>query len=208
MKLLHVDSSILGSESVSRQLSGAITERLRTEYPGLQVTYRDLAASPIPHLSGPFLMAQTIQPGLRSSDLRHDLVQSEAALEEFLAADIVVIGAPMYNFTISSQLKAWIDRLAIVGRTFRYTESGSEGLAGGKRVIVASSRGGLYSPGAPQAAADHQEPYLETLFGFFGISKLEFVRAEGVKVSPEMKATAIQDAIHYIQSELPVLEMA
>lgn len=108
----------------------------------------------------------------------------------------------MYNFTVSSQLKAWIDRLAVAGKTFRYTAAGSEGLAGGKKVIVVSTRGGDYAPGTPGAAADFQEPYLRTLFGFFGITDIDYVRADGVAISPERRAQAIADAERRIAERL------
>ncbi len=193
MKLLHVDSSILGPFSVSRQLSAEIVAKLRQDRPDLKVRYRDLAAVPVPPLSGAYLAAQ--QPGAPppSADVQQDIALGGELLNEFLGADIVVIGAPMYNFTISSQLKAWIDRLLIAGKTFRYTEKGVEGLAGGRRVIVASSRGGIYSEGAA-AAVEHQETYLRSVFGFIGIADIEIVRAEGVAVGPGERAAAIKAA--------------
>lgn len=194
MKLLHIDSGILGDYSVSRRLTAALVQRLKTEHPGLEVTYRDLAADPIAHLSGAYLSAQSVDPSQHGADLQKDLAAGGRALEEFLAADIVVVGAPMYNFAIPSQLKAWLDRVAVSGKTFRYTEKGPEGLAGAKKVIVASSRGGIYSAGSPAAALDHQENYLRTIFGFFGVTDLEFVRAEGVNISPEKKQEAIAAA--------------
>ena len=122
------------------------------------------------------------------------------ALDEFLAADIVVIGAPMYNFTIPSQLKAWIDRILIAGKTFRYSEAGPVGLAGGKRVIIASSRGGLYAPGVPLEANDFQEPYLRAVFAFIGIEDVEIVRAEGLALGPEQRDAAVQAALASVPS--------
>ena len=119
---------------------------------------------------------------------------SAKVLDEFLAADIVVVGAPIYNFGVPSQLKAWIDRLLVAGKTFRHSESGVEGLASGKRVIIASSRGGIYSEGAPAASAEHQETYLRSVFAFIGIPDIEIVRAEGVAIGPEPKAAAIAAA--------------
>ena len=198
MKLLHIDSSILGSFSVSRQLSADIVARLRQATPDLEINYRDLAREPLPHLSGSHIAAQ--QPGSPppSPDVQADLTLGGKLLEEFIAADIVVLGAPMYNFGISSQLKAWIDRVVIAGRTFRYSAKGPEGLAGGKRVIVASSRGGVFSEGAPAAALDHQESYLQAVFGFIGIPDIEIVRAEGLAVGPELKVRAIKAAEDYI----------
>lgn len=194
MKLLHVDSSILGDQSVSRRLTRSIVADWRRRVPGLEVTQRDLAARPVPHLSGALLGAAQADAEALSPEMRDDLAMGSAALEEFLAADIVVIGAPMYNFTVPSQLKAWIDRLAVAGKTFRYTATGPEGLAGGKKVIVASTRGNLYGPGTANAAIDFQEPYLRALFAFFGITDVEFVRAEGLALSPESKEQAVTAA--------------
>jgi FMN-dependent NADH-azoreductase len=187
MKLLHVDASVLGPNSVSRQVSAAAVERLKAQTPGLEVIRRDLAVQPLPHLTGEHLA------GLPS--VRDELAAGQAALEEFLAADIVVIGAPMYNFTIPTQLKAWIDRILIAGKTFRYGANGAEGLAGDKRVIIAISRGGFYGPGAPAEAAEHLETYLRTVFGFIGVTDVEFIVAEGIQVGPEHRVKAIEGAL-------------
>jgi FMN-dependent NADH-azoreductase len=193
MKLLHIDSSILGNNSVSRILSADIVAAELARHPGLEVTYRDLGAEPIGHLTGAHLAAaQGVVP--ETPALRDDLAAGQAALAEFLAADIVVIGAPMYNFGISTQLKAWIDRLAVAGQTFRYTANGPVGLAGGKTVIVASARGGLYGAGMPAAPHDHQETYLRSVFGFFGISDVVFIRAEGIAMGSDQRASAIDGA--------------
>jgi FMN-dependent NADH-azoreductase len=184
MKLLHIDASILGDHSVSRQVSTAIATRLRETTPGLEVTYRDLAAAPLSHLSPAHLAGKS-----------EDAAEGNQALEEFLASDIIVIGAPMYNFTIPSQLKAWIDRILATGKTFQYGANGAEGLCGGKRVIVALSRGGFYAPGTPTAAAEHLETYLRTVFGFIGITDLEFVAADGVQMGPDHRNRAIDGAL-------------
>jgi FMN-dependent NADH-azoreductase len=187
MKLLHIDSSALGGYSVSRQLSADIVAELKRQTPDVEISYLDLAAEPLAHWTPAVADASTAEATL-----------GNALVEEFLAADIVVIGAPMYNFGISSQLKAWIDRVAVAGKTFRYTENGVEGLAKGKQVIIASSRGGLYVEG-PFAAFDHQETYLRAVFGFIGVNDLTFVRAEGVAISPENKEQALKSA----QSSIP-----
>ncbi len=193
MKLLHIDSSILGGASVSRQLSADIVAAERKRSPQLSVVYRDLAAAPLMHLSGAHLAAA--QPGQveQAEPLRHDLLQGQAALAEFLDAEVIVIGAPMYNFTIPSQLKAWIDRLAVAGKTFRYGEKGPEGLVGGKKVIIASTRGGMYGADTGLAFLDHQETYLRVIFQFFGITDITFIRAEGVAMS-EQRGKAIAAA--------------
>jgi FMN-dependent NADH-azoreductase len=188
MKLLHIDSSALGAQSVSRELSAAIVARFTAGTERAEVHYRDLAERPLPHWA----------PG---ADERAAAFDREL-LAEFLAADVVVLGAPMYNFAIASQLKAWIDRIAVAGATFRYTENGPEGLVAGKRVIVAISRGGVYPP---QAAMDFQEPYLRAVFSFLGITDLEFVRAEGLNLGAEPKREALLAAHAAIgQLEMPL----
>lgn len=194
MKLLHIDASILGGNSVSRQLSAAVVERLRKTTPDLAVTYRDLNATPLSHLSGEHLAAaHGATPETQA--VRDDIAASTAALDEFLAADVVVVGAPMYNFTIPSQLKAWIDRILVAGKTFKYSEKGVEGLAGGKRVIVAIARGGFYGAGAPAAAGEHLETYLRWVFGFIGITTPEFIAADGIQISPEQREKAVAEGL-------------
>ena len=193
MKLLHVDASVLGPNSVSRQVSAAVVERLQAATPGLEIVRRDLATAPLSHLSGEHLAAANGAGG--SEAIQSEVAAGQAALEEFLGADIVVIGAPMYNFTIPTQLKAWIDRILIAGKTFRYGANGPEGLAGDKRVIIAISRGGFYGPGAPAEAAEHLETYLRTVFGFIGVTDLEFIAADGVQVGPENRERALKSAL-------------
>jgi FMN-dependent NADH-azoreductase len=194
MNILHIDSGILGDHSVSRRLTASIVARIKAERPGDTVTYRDLAADPLAHLNGSHLMAASANPEGLDATLVSELDAARASLAEFLAADVIVVGAPMYNFTIPSQLKTWIDRILVAGTTFRYTESGVEGLAKGKKVIVASTRGGHYSGASPVSAMDHQETYLSTVFGFIGITDVEFVRAEGLAISPDAKEAAIAGA--------------
>jgi FMN-dependent NADH-azoreductase len=195
MKLLHVDSSPLGGNSVSRQLTASITEAWRRAVPGLEVVTRDLAASPPDHLTGELMQVVKFRDldGLNDRQ-KAELALTDALVDEFLAADIVVIGAPMYNFSIPTQLKAWIDRIAQAGRTFRYTEKGPEGLAGGRKVVIASSRGGIYAGTAAEGAMDHQEAFLRAFLGFVGVTDVEVVRAEGVAMGPEARAKALEDA--------------
>ncbi len=203
MNLLHVDSSILGGNSVSRQLSAAVIAHLAAIIPDLSVQREDLAANPLQHLSSAHLAAaQGTTP--ESAPLEADLAHGQGALEAFLAADIVVVGVPMYNFSIPSQLKAWIDRLSVAGKTFRYSEKGPEGLAGGKKLIIVSSRGGFYGEGTPAAGFDHQESYLRAVFGFFGVSDLTVIRAEGINIGPEQRARAIDAALAEVGVLTPV----
>jgi FMN-dependent NADH-azoreductase len=194
MKLLHIDSSVLGPHSVSRQVSAAIVDRLRLETPNLAITYRDLSSTPLAHLSGSHLAAAQGAPA--EAALAQDLAAGQAVLEEFLAADIVVLGAPMYNFTIPSQLKAWIDRIVVAGKTFKYGALGPEGLAGNKRVIIAVSRGGFYGAGTPMAVGEHLETDLRWVFGFIGVTNLEFIPADGIQMGPEHREKALAGALH------------
>jgi FMN-dependent NADH-azoreductase len=179
MKLLHLDTSALGANSVTRELSAAIVARWQAAVPGLAVDYRDLDANPRPHLTGAELMGSDAEAK----------AAGDATMDQFLASDVIVIGAPMYNFGIPSTLKAWIDRVAVAGKTFRYTEAGPEGLAKGKRLIVASGRGGIHG-----TDADFQENYLRYVFGFLGVTDVEFVRAEGIAYSPQHRTDAIASA--------------
>lgn len=171
MTTLHIDSSINGDTSASRAISRSIVDQLASD----RLVYRDLVAEPLPHLT-------------------LDAFADTSVLDEFLAADTVVIGAPMYNFTLSSQLKAWLDRILVAGKTFRYTESGPEGLAGGKRVIVALARGGMYDAGSPAAALEHLESYLRGIFNFIGIEP-EFVAADGLNFGPEQREASLNAAL-------------
>jgi FMN-dependent NADH-azoreductase len=174
-KILRIDSAITGENSVTRQLTSRIVEQLVAADPSAQVAERDLVADPLSHLT-------------------LDAFADRSVLDEFLAADTVVIGAPMYNFTLPSQLKAWIDRLLVAGVTFRYLPDGRpEGLVTGKRVIVALSRGGFYHEGSPAAGMEHLETYLRGTFGFIGIVP-EFVAADGIAAGPELKAQGIEKA--------------
>jgi FMN-dependent NADH-azoreductase len=195
MKLLHIDSSITGANSISRQVSAEVVSAWQASDPGLQVTYRDLEREPLPHLDSRLLGAALAGWASEDAAIGPEVATNAAVLQEFLDADVVVIGAPMYNFAISSQLKAWIDRLLIGGKTFRYTQAGPVGLAGGKKVIIVSSRGGLYAPGMPNEAMDFQERYLRSALGFIGIDDIDVVRAEGVAIGPEQREAALKAAL-------------
>jgi FMN-dependent NADH-azoreductase len=172
--ILHIDSSITGENSASRAISANIVDQLRAGGDA-DVVARDLVSDPLPHL--------TLEAFADSS-----------VLDEFLAADTVVIGAPMYNFTLPTQLKAWLDRILVAGKTFRYTENGPGGLAGGKRVIIGLARGGIYDAGSPASSLEHLETYLRGVFNFIGIDP-EFVAADGLAIGPEQRESSIQQAL-------------
>ena len=194
MNILHIDSSILGANSVSRQLSADIVARLAATTPGATITHRDLGETPVPHLSGGYIAAAQNPDGTHEPAIRDDLATGGEVLREFLAADTIVIGVAFYNFSVSSQLKAWIDRILVAGQTFRYGANGPEGLAGDKRVILAVARGGLYGEGAPTASFEHGETYLRTVLGFIGVTNPEVVIAEGLAIGPEQRVAAISGA--------------
>ncbi|MBL0949720.1 MAG: FMN-dependent NADH-azoreductase [Pseudomonas sp.] len=198
MKLLHIDSSILGDASASRQLSRSVVEAWSAAAPNAQVTYRDLASDALSHLSAASLVAAGTPDELRDAAQQHETELAERTLEEFLAADAIVIGAPMYNFAIPSQLKAWIDRIAVAGKTFSYSENGPVGLAGGKTVVIASSAGGIH---AGQPSGQAHEDYLVRVLNFLGIDDIEIVRAEGLAYGEEPRAQAMKSATQRI-SEL------
>ncbi len=195
MNLLHIDSSPLGGQSVSRELTRRTVAQWVASHPGTEVQYLDLAADAPSHLD---IDSLGYRLGLEADQLtpaqKRENAVTDRLLNQFLAADVVVVGAPMYNFSVPTQLKAWLDRIAQAGRTFRYTAAGPEGLAGGKTVIVASSRGGAYAGDPALAFLDHQESYLKAIFGFFGITDVRFVRAEGVAMGDEAKAAALARA--------------
>lgn len=193
MNLLHIDSSILGADSASRQIGAAIVARLKAKTSDLAVTYRDLAARPLPHLSHSSLN------GTGEADI------ADAVMEEFLAADVLVVGVPMYNFNIPTQLKAWIDRIVVAGKTFRYTPEGPLGLASGKKLIVAGAYGGFH---AADAASNFIEPYLRYIFGFIGVTDIEFVTAEGLSVSAEQRARSMQNTLARIAGEVPQADVS
>ncbi|WP_053184280.1 FMN-dependent NADH-azoreductase [Pseudomonas thivervalensis] len=195
MKLLHIDSSILGDHSASRQLSREVVEAWKAAEPGITVTYRDLAAYAISHFSAQTLVAAGTSAELRDAALKHEADLSASAMAEFLAADAVVIAAPMYNFSIPTQLKAWIDRIAVAGQTFRYTEAGPEGLCGGKKLVIVSTAGGLH---AGQPSGVGHEDYLKLVFGFLGITDIEVVRAEGLSYGDDMRTKAMSEATSQI----------
>ncbi|SDZ49893.1 FMN-dependent NADH-azoreductase [Pseudomonas sp. NFIX28] len=199
MKLLHIDSSILGDNSASRQLSESVVKAWKSADASVEVTYRDLAADAISHFSSATLVAAGTPAEVRSAAQQHEAELSASTLAEFQAADAIVIAAPMYNFSIPTQLKAWIDRIAVAGQTFRYTEAGPEGLCGGKKVIVVSTAGGLH---AGQATGVAHEDYLKLLFGFLGITDIEFVRAQGLAYGDEVRSKALSDAQAQIDEQL------
>ncbi|WP_018609954.1 FMN-dependent NADH-azoreductase [Uliginosibacterium gangwonense] len=197
--ILHIDSSILGGYSVSRALSADIVARQQALHPGAQVVRRDLVADAAMHLSDAHLAVFQGGP-VANAALAQDLALGASYLDDLFAADIIVIGAPMYNFSIPTQLKGWIDRVSVAGRTFKYGTNGPEGLVKGKKVFIASARGGVYSDGSPMAGLDHQESYLLAALAFIGLTEVTIIRAEGLALGEESKITAITKAKSQIEA--------
>jgi FMN-dependent NADH-azoreductase len=183
MRLLHIDSSALGAHSVSRELSAAIVAAWKRRVPGIDIVRRDLAAEPLAHWT----------PVPDAADPTAALGQ--VVLDEFLAADVVVIGAPMYNFGVPSSLKAWIDRIMVAGQTFRYTANGPEGLVTGKKVYVGLARGGIYR----DTPADSLVPYLKGVLGLMGMTDVEFIYAEGVNMGADRASAAFEEVAAQIE---------
>ena len=195
MKLLHIDSSILTGNSVSRALTAQTVQSWLSRNPETVVEYLDLGAQAPDHLSADALgfRAPANTQGVSPAQAQQNAV-SERLVSQFLSADVVVIGVPLYNFSIPSQLKAWVDRVLQPGRTFKYTEAGPQGLAGNKTVILALTRGGVYSSSDGGRAMEHQESYLKTVFGFIGVTDIRLVRAEGLAMGESAKSAALAGA--------------
>lgn len=191
MQILRIDSATTGRQSISRQLTDVIVSHFAQQNPQAKLVERDLVADPLPHIDEVTTAAIRTPPETHSKPVSDAFPAERAVLDEFLASDIVVIGAPMYNFSIPSQLKAWLDRLGVPGKTFRYSADGPEGLAGGRKVVIASARGGAYENGT---MAENQESLLKTFFGFIGVDDLHFVRVEKAGFGPEAIASGLAAA--------------
>jgi FMN-dependent NADH-azoreductase len=197
--ILHIDSSILGGYSVSRALTADVVARQQQLHPGSRIIRRDLVVDAGLHLSDQHLAV--FQGGeVTNQTLGQDLAVGGAYIDELFASDIIVIGAPMYNFSIPSQLKGWIDRVCVAGRTFRYGPNGPEGLVTGKKAFIVSTRGGVYTGNSPAAAFEHQESYLRGVLGFIGITDVTIVRAEGLNLGEEAKSAAVAQAKQQIEA--------
>jgi FMN-dependent NADH-azoreductase len=188
--ILVLDSAVTGDASVSKELVREAVAALSRRQPS-RVIRRDLGATPVPHLTEATLAGVRGEPATAAE--RETRALSETLIAELRAADTIVIGAPMYNFSIPTGLRAWFDHVLRAGETFRYSEAGPQGLLEGKKVIVVESRGGLYSEG-PAQALDFQEPYLRHLLGFIGLTEVSFVRAERIGFGPEAREAAIAAA--------------
>lgn len=184
-KILLVTSSLFGDQSKSAQLASDFVAAWRGTHPGTIVAERALTPDSIPHLSLGALGALMTPAEQRTAEQRASVEFADGLIEELEAADTIVLAVPMYNFSIPSTLKAWIDHVARAGRTFRYTAAGPEGLLKGKKVFVVTGRGGVYSGDSPAKVFDFQEPYLRSVLGFLGLADVTFIHVEGLKVSPE-----------------------
>ncbi|WP_058535544.1 FMN-dependent NADH-azoreductase [Legionella saoudiensis] len=208
MNLLALDSSILENHSTSRQLMRQFLDHWQQVHPQAEIVYRDLNTQPINHLSSELLNAKQKVPADLSPSLKEDLELSEQLVNEFINADELVIAAPMYNFTLPSQLKAWIDRILVAGRTFKYTAQGVIGLAGNKKVTIISTRGNHYSSDEVMRAKDFQEDYLKVIFDFVGIKDVTIIRAEGLNINESIRVKSVSLAEQEINSRFQVMPRA
>ncbi|OGX87940.1 FMN-dependent NADH-azoreductase [Hymenobacter coccineus] len=193
MQILQIIASAQGANSYSTRLSQGIIDKLRAAHPGSTVVVRNLATHPLPYLEEAHLQAYFTPAEGRSPAQQQAVRHSDEIIAELLAADVLVIGSPFYNFTIAASLKSWLDHLTRANLTFRYTEAGPEGLVTGKKVYVAIASGGVYSQG-PAQASDFAAPYLRQILGFLGMTDVTIARAEGVKL-PEFQPTALQKGL-------------
>lgn len=200
MQILHIDSSITLENSISRQLSYEVVSKLTDTGQYERVIYRDVVKDEIHHLTADIAAEfRAVSGGVTTAENASEYALSESLITEFLASDIIVIGAPMYNFSVSSQLKAWLDRIAQPGKTFQYTSNGPVGLATDKTVVVVSARGGFYYNN-PLMEMDFQERYLRNFFSFLGITRVEFIRVEGVSKGEDIKQRELSRALNSIPS--------
>jgi FMN-dependent NADH-azoreductase len=185
MNLLLVTSSLFAEASQSRQIAREFVETWQRDNPGTRVVERDLTAETMPHLTQATLGA-VMTPADRRTPVQAELARfADSLIEEVEAADTIVLAAPMYNFTISTTLKAWIEHIARAGRTFRYTANGPEGLLKGRKVYIVTGRGGVYSGESPARKMDFQEPYLRGMLGLLGLTDLDFIHIEGLNISKD-----------------------
>lgn len=192
--ILHIDSSAFGDRSVTKKLSQTLVSQFTSKHPDTRVIYHDLSVEAIPHLDGATLGAFFTPDANRTPEQQQLVALSDKLTDEVLGSDIIVIAAPMWNFSVPSSLKAWIDHISRAGKTFKYTENGPQGLVSSdKKVIIVSSSGGIYSQG-PGKAVDFQVPYLTAFFAFLGLTDVSVVRAEGTAMGPETLNTALQNA--------------
>ncbi|MDR7051995.1 FMN-dependent NADH-azoreductase [Duganella sp. 3397] len=198
--ILHIDSSARQTGSLSRQLGAELVAKLQATNPAATVVRRDVAQNPLPHITEQLIGAFFTPAEQRNADQAYAIKTSDALVDELFAADTIVIGTPMYNFSVASTLKAWIDHIARVGRTFQYGANGPEGLVTGKKVYVVVASGGVYSSG-PAAGYDHVTTYLAAALGFIGMTDVTFIRAEGVS----MGEAAVADAIANARSQIAAI---
>lgn len=188
--VLIIESSARQQDSVSRQLTRDFIQQWQAAHPGDQINVRDVAANPLPHLDADLLGGWMKPVEQRSMPEQEAFERSNQLTDELLAADVLVMAAPMYNFTIPSTLKAWLDHVLRAGITFKYTPTGPQGLLQGKRAIVLTARGGIHAG----AGSDHQEPYLRQAMAFIGIHDVEFIHAEGLNMSGDFHEKGVNQA--------------
>jgi FMN-dependent NADH-azoreductase len=193
--ILHIDSSPRGDRSFSRKLSYEFITSWKTAHPDDTVAYRDLGHNPVPHVDESWIAAAFSPPQTRTPELNQAIKISDELVDEFLAADRYVFGVPMYNFNVPSTLKAYIDQIVRIGRTFAVTEQGAfQGLVSGKKMLIVTARGGSFTQGSPAAPYDYQEPYLKAVFGFLGITDISLIHIENLSAGDDVREQSLAQA--------------
>lgn len=195
MNILHIESSIFAENGISSQLGRTLVEKLKQTTAGTKIKARHFAAEPVPHFDGSVLNALMTEPSQRSEEQKSKVAYADQQISDIQWADTLVIGMPMYNFSVPSMLKSWFDFIARAGVTFRYTDQGPVGLLEGKKAYVIATRGGIYK----DTPADSQTPFVETFLNFIGIKDIEFIYAEGLNMGDSNKQKAIEQAENQIQ---------
>jgi FMN-dependent NADH-azoreductase len=203
MKLLHIDSAITGEHSISRQISRAVVDKCLQEHPDLEITYRDLGKDPIGHMTGAAFRALCGHAEL-PAECAEEFQEAQEILAEFSGADIMVFGIPMYNYSMSTNMRSYFDRLCLSSKTFRFTPQGHVGLLPDRPVIICSSRGSFYHEESPYGRWDHHEPYIRCLFDLMGITNLHFIHADGVALGEELRVSAITAAMQEATTRMHV----
>jgi len=191
MKILHLDASVLGENSVSKALTAQVAAAWKSAAPGAVIRHRDLGAEAPKHISPSHFAISATPEGERTAEQAFEAKLSDTLIEEFLAADALIIGAPLYNFTIPSGLKAWIDRVVVAGKTFQYSAEGPVGLAGTKKVVIVATSGGKYGDSPVDLA---HVGHLKQVLGFLGLKDVTVIRAAGLNMGPDVRAAAIAAA--------------
>ncbi len=202
--ILHIDSSPRGDRSISRALSKEFITSWKAAHPHDTITYRDLGHYPVTFVSEDWIAAAYSSPEQHTPEQANAIATSNELIDEFLAADRYVFGIPMYNFSIPANFKAYLDQIVRVGRTFSVDKQGYKGLVHNKKVMIITARGGTYPDNSPTHSYDRETPYLQLIFGFVGITDIEFIHADGLNLGDEAQSHSIANAQSAIKTAIAI----